>query len=47
MRALRLPCLAFVLLFIAAHAAPASAEDISGTIGVTKIIVETVSSSAP
>jgi parallel beta-helix repeat protein len=31
---------AFVAILLAAYAAPAAAEDISGTIGVTKVIVE-------
>ena len=47
MRCVRFACLAIVPLFIAAHAAPASAEDISGTIGMTKIIVEDSQLSAP
>ena len=40
MRCVRFTGLAFVLLVVAAYAAPASAEDISGTIAVTKVIVE-------
>ena len=40
MRCVRFASLAFVPLFIAAHAALASAEDINGTINVTKVIVE-------
>ena len=40
MRCVRFAGLAFVLLFVAAYAAPVSAEDISGTIAVTKVIVE-------
>jgi hypothetical protein len=40
MRCVRFTGLAFVPLVVAAYAAPASAEDISGTIAVTKVIVE-------
>ena len=40
MTCVRFARLAFVPLFLAAYAAPAAAEDISGTIGVTKVIVE-------
>jgi len=40
MRCVRFASLAVVPLFVAAYAAPASAEDISGTIDVTKVIVE-------
>ena len=40
MRCVRFASFAFVPLFVAAYAATASAEDISGTIAVTKVIVE-------
>src|SRR5258706_13299064 len=40
MRFVRFVRLAFVPFFLAAYAAPAAAEDISGTLTVTKVIFE-------
>jgi hypothetical protein len=40
MTCVRFARLAFVAVLLAAYAAPAAAEDISGTIGVTKVIVD-------
>jgi hypothetical protein len=40
MRSVHVACLAFAPLLLVGYAAPAGAEDISGTIAVTKVIIE-------